>query len=236
MAGKALVWDEVGTRTYETGVSKGVLYVQSTDGTYPKGVAWNGLTTVTESPSGAEATALYADNIKYLNLISTEEFGATVECYTYPEEFAACNGESDIADGVSIGQQTRSQFGLCYRTKVGNDVKGDDYAYKIHLVYGCYATPSDRGYATVDDSPDAISFSYEISTTPVEVEGYKSTATVVIDSRKCPAEKLAKLEAILYGSETADARLPMPAEIATLIGTTASGTSAQSTTSTKAAN
>ncbi len=227
MAASALVWDAVGTRTYETGVSKCVLFVQDASGSYSEGVAWSGVTTVSESPSGGEPSALYADNIKYLNLISTEEFGATIECYTYPNEFAACNGEASIADGVSIGQQTRSQFGLCYRTKLGNDVKGDDYGYKLHFIYGCYATPSSRDYATVDDSPDAASFSYEISTTPVEVEGYKVTATVTVDSTKCPAEKLKKLEDIVYGSSTANARLPMPNEIATLVGTAAAAASAK---------
>lgn len=220
-------WDQAGERYYETGVKNGVLYVQSTSGTYPKGVAWNGLTAVTESPSGAEATALYADDIKYLNLISNEEFGATIEAYTYPDEFAACDGSASLAEGVSIGQQKRSTFGLCYRTVVGNDVDGNDLGYKLHLIYGAIASPSEKAYATINDSPEAITFSWEVTTTPVAVDGFKPTACITIDSTKADAAKLAALEEILYGkdgtgdSETGvDARLPLPSEIATLMKTT----------------
>lgn len=214
---KKLVWDQTSDRLYETGVKMGVLYPQDAVGTYPKGVAWNGLTAVTESPSGAEATALYADDIKYLNLMSAEEFAATVEAYTYPDEFAECDGSASIAKGVSIGQQKRKAFGLCYRTVIGNDVAGNDYGYKIHIIYGAMAAPSEKEYASVNDSPEAITFSWELSTTPVSVKGFKPTASIVIDSTKVDAEKLTALEAILYGSETADARLPLPDEIATLM-------------------
>lgn len=211
-----LIWDKVGERLFETGISKGVLYPQSTGGTYPKGVAWNGLTAVTESPSGAEATPLYADNIKYLNLMSAEEFGATVEAYTYPEEFAACNGEASLTDGVTIGQQKRTAFGMAYQTKVGNDVD-NDAGYKIHLIYGALAAPSEKAYATVNDSPEAITFSWELTTTPVEVEGFKPTATLVIDSTKVEANKMAAIEAILYGSESEEARLPLPNEVLEIV-------------------
>lgn len=211
-----LVWDQIGERYYETGVKYGVLYVQEA-GAYPKGVAWNGLTAVTESPSGAEATPLYADDIKYLNLMSNEEFGATIEAYTYPDEFAQCDGSAAIATGVMIGQQSRKTFGLCYRTTVGNDADGNDYGYKLHLIYGALAAPSEKAYATINDSPEAITFSWEVSTTPVNVEGYKPTASVTIDSTKVDKEKLAALEAILYGSESEEARLPLPDEIATLM-------------------
>lgn len=214
-----LVWDKTGDRTYETGVRNGVLYPQSTGGTYPKGVAWNGLTAVTESPSGAEATALYADDIKYLNLYSTEEFGATIEAYTYPDEFAECDGSASIATGVTIGQQKRKAFGLCYRTVLGNDVDGEDYGYKIHIIYGAMAAPSEKAYNTINDSPEAITFSWEISTTPVSVSGFKPTASVTIDSTKVESTKLKSLEDILYGTETEEARLPLPNEIAELIGT-----------------
>lgn len=213
-----LVWDKTGDRTYETGVRNGVLYPQSTNGTYPKGVAWNGLTAVTESPSGAEATALYADDIKYLNLYSTEEFGATIEAYTYPDEFAECDGSASIATGVTIGQQKRKAFGLCYRTVLGNDVDGEDYGYKIHIIYGAMAAPSEKAYNTINDSPEAITFSWEISTTPVSVSGFKPTASVTIDSTKVESAKLKSLEDILYGTESQEARLPLPDEIAELIG------------------
>ena len=211
-----LVWDTTGERYYETGVKKGVLYVQ-TSGAYPKGVAWNGLTAVTESPSGAEATALYADDIKYLNLMSNEEFGATIEAYTYPDEFAACDGSAALVDGVMIGQQKRSAFGLCYRTSIGNDTDGSDYGYKLHLVYGCQAAPSEKGYSTINDSPEAITFSWEVTTTPVEVTGHKPTSCITIDSTKVDAEKLAALEEILYGAAETEARLPLPDEIASLM-------------------
>ena len=213
-----LVWDQSGERLYETGVQKGVLYVQEA-GAYPKGVAWNGLTAVTESPSGAEATALYADDIKYLNLMSNEEFGATIEAYTYPDEFAECDGSASLATGVSIGQQARKAFGLCYRTTLGNDEAGNDYGYKLHIIYGALAAPSEKAYATINDSPEAITFSWEVTTTPVNVKGHKPTASVTIDSTKVDKAKLDALEAILYGSdgESGDARLPLPDEIAELM-------------------
>lgn len=214
----ALVWDESGDRLYETGVDHGVIYMRNDDGTYPKGAAWNGLTKVTESPSGAEATTLWADNHKYINLVSAEDFGCTIECYTYPDEFAACNGEVTIADGVTIGQQTRASFGFSYRTKIGNDIKGDDYGYKIHLVYGCYAKPSSKDNNTTDDSPEAVTLSYEVSTTPINVEGMKPTAHLVVDSTKCPSEKLKLVEAALYGSSNKAAYLPLPKEIITMVG------------------
>lgn len=214
----ALVWDESGDRLYETGVDHGVIYMRNDDGTYPKGSAWNGLTKVTESPSGAEATTLWADNHKYINLVSAEDFGCTIECYTYPDEFAVCNGEVTIADGVTIGQQTRASFGFSYRTKIGNDIKGDDYGYKIHLVYGCYAKPSSKDNNTTDDSPEAVTLSYEVSTTPINVEGMKPTAHLVVDSTKCPPEKLKLVEAALYGSSTKAAYLPLPKEIITMVG------------------
>lgn len=218
-----LVWDQTGERRYETGVKQGVLYPQAEGGIYPVGVAWSGLTAVTESPSGAEATALYADDIKYLNLLSNEEFGATIEAYTYPDEFAQCDGSASIATGVVIGQQARKTFGLSYKTILGNDVDGNDYGYKIHLIYGALAAPSEKSYATVNDSPEAITLSWEVTTTPVNVTGYKPTASITIDSTKVNAEKLAALEAILYGSDDAEPRLPLPDEIATLMGATAAG-------------
>lgn len=213
-----LEWDKTSERLYETGVRNGVLYPMS-NGAYPLGVPWNGLTAVTESPSGAEATALYADDIKYLELRSTEEFGATVEAYTYPKEFEACDGSAEIADGVTIGQQPRQAFGMSYRTVVGNDTKLDNYGYKLHLIYGATASPSEKGYQTINDSPEAITFSWELSTTPVNVTGFKPTASLVIDSTKVNAEKLAALEAILYGDEENEARLPLPDEIITLFNT-----------------
>lgn len=213
-----LVWDKTGERFYETGVKKGVLYPQGLGGTYSKGVAWNGLISVTESPSGAEITPIYADNIKYVNLISAEEFGATIEAYTYPDEFAQCDGSAEIATGVMIGQQSRKPFGLSYVTTLGNDVDGDDYGYKIHIIYGALASPSEKGYSTINDSPEAITFSWEITTTPVEVTGYKPTACVTIDSTKVNPAKLAALEDILYGSEEgSDPRLPLPDEIIALL-------------------
>lgn len=209
-----LVWDESGKRLYETGVKMGVLYVQDANGAYPTGVAWNGLTAVNETPSGAEATPLYADDIKYLNLRSAEEFGATIEAYTYPDEFEACDGSTELAVGVKIGQQARKTFGLCYRTIVGNDVEGNDFGYKLHLIYGATAAPSEKAYATVNDSPEAVTFSWEVTCTPVEVPGFKPSASIVIDSTKVDAEKLAALEAKLYGDESTEAMLPLPAEIA----------------------
>lgn len=207
-----LVWDETSKRLYETGVKQGVLYVQE-GGVYSKGVAWNGLTAVTESPSGAEATPLYADDIKYLNLMSAEEFGATIEAYTYPDEFGVCDGSAELATGVSIGQQARKPFGLCYRTTVGNDTEGNKYGYKLHLIYGALAAPSEKAYATINDSPEAITFSWEVTTTPVAVTGHNPTASLTIDSTKIDADKLAALEAVLYGSESEEARLPLPDEI-----------------------
>ena len=212
-----LVWDKTGERQYETGVSKGVLYPANAQGQYPTGVAWNGLTAVNENPSGAEATPLYADNIKYLNLMSAEEFGATVEAYMYPDEFAACNGEKELTTGVAIGQQKRSTFGLSYQTKIGNDVD-PELGYKIHLIYGALAAPSEKAYATVNDSPEAITFSWELSTTPVEVEGFKPTATLVIDSTKVDATKLKALEDVLYGTTENAARLPLPNEVLEIVG------------------
>lgn len=219
-----LVWDQTGKRIYETGVNQGVLYPQATGGTYPLGVAWNGLISVTESPSGAEASPSYADNIKYLNLMSAEEFGATVEAYTYPDEFAVCDGSAEIAVGVMIGQQNRKAFGLSYKTLVGNDTEGTDHGYKLHLIYGALAAPSEKGYTSVNDSPEAITFSWELTTTPVSVAGFKPSAAITIDSSKVDAAKLAALELILYGKDaTTDpakpavpARLPLPDEIATI--------------------
>ena len=211
-----LVWDAIGEHYYETGTKMGVLYVQD-KGAYPKGVAWNGLTAVTESPSGAEATPLYADDIKYLNLMSAEEFGGTIEAYTYPVEFAACNGEAELVAGVSIGQQARKAFGFCYRTVIGNDTEGNDHGYKLHLVYGAQAAASERAYATINDSPEAITFSWEFTTTPVEVTGHKPTSIITIDSTKADAAKLAALEAVLYGSESEEARLPLPDEVAEMM-------------------
>lgn len=216
-----IVWDKTSERLFETGVSQGVLYPQ-VSGAYPKGVPWNGITAVTESPSGAEATPLYADNIKYLNLMSTEDFGATIEAYTYPEEFAACDGSAEIADGVMIGQQKRQAFGLCYRTNIGNDVDGNEHGYKLHIIYGALAAPSEKAYATINDSPEAITMSWEVSTTPVNVTGGKPTASITIDSTKADGTKLAALEKILYGSDEEPAtepRLPLPDEIAELMKT-----------------
>lgn len=215
-----IVWDKTGERLYETGVDRGVLYVQS-NGTYPKGVAWNGLTAVTESPSGAEATPLYADNIKYLNLMSAEEFGCTIEAYTYPEEFAECDGSAELATGVTIGQQARKPFGLSYRTKIGNDAAGNEFGYKLHLIYGGLAAPSEKAYASINDSPEAITFSWEVSTTPVSVDGHSPTASITIDSTKVEPTKLAALEEILYGKDGegpsgTEPRLPLPSEIATI--------------------
>lgn len=214
-----LVWDKTGDRLYETGVKNGVLYIP-TSGVYSKGVAWNGLTAVTESPSGAEATALYADDTKYLSLMSAEEFGATIEAYTYPDEFAACDGSAELADGVMIGQQKRSTFGLCYKTTIGNDTEGNDHGYKLHIIYGALAKPSERAYATINDSPEAITFSWEITTTPVNVTGAKPTASLVIDSTKADPSKLAALEDILYGKDGEpgnEPRLPLPDEIKSLM-------------------
>ena len=212
-----LVWDESGKRIYETGVRNGVLYLQDTQGAYTKGVAWNGLTAVTESPSGAEPTALYADDIKYLELFSAEEFGATIEAYTYPAEFEKCDGSASLGAGVTIGQQDRATFGLCYRTVLGNDVKGSEFGYKLHLIYGAKAKPSEKGYQTINDSPEAITFSWEVSTTPVNVAGFKPTACVTIDSTKIAPDKLTQIETLLYGDTSAEAKLPLPDEIAAIV-------------------
>lgn len=214
-----LVWDKSGERLYETGVKQGVLYVQDTAGTYPKGVAWNGLTAVTESPSGAEATALYADDIKYVNLVSAEELGGTIEAYMYPDEFAECDGSVALTPGMYIGQQDRKTFGLCYRTTLGNDTDSNNHGYKLHIIYGALAAPSEKAYATINDSPEAITFSWEFKTTPVNVTGHKPTASIVIDSTKVDAEKLAALEKILYGDTEVEPRLPLPDEVAQIITT-----------------
>ena len=213
---KKLSWDNSGERLYETGVKNGVLYVQNA-GKYPKGVAWNGLTAVTESPSGAEATPLYADDIKYLELTSEEEFGGTIEAYTYPDEFAECDGSAELATGVKISQQKRKAFGLAYRTTIGNDEDGNDHGYKLHLVYGCKAAPSEKAYATINDSPEAITFSWEFTTTPVAVTGHKPTAHIEIDSTKADPTCLAALEAKLFGTETDEPQLPLPDEVKTLM-------------------
>ena len=211
-----LIWDASGERLYETGVKQGVLYVMNSN-SYGNGVAWNGLTAITESPSGAESTPLYADDIKYLDLRSTEEFGATIEAYTYPDEFAACDGSASLADGVSIGQQARKMFGLCYRTTVGNDTDGTDHGYKLHLIYGATASPSEKAYETINDSPEAITFSWEITTTPVSVTGFKPTASITIDSTKADPTCLAALEEKLYGGETTEPTLPLPDEVKTIM-------------------
>ena len=214
-----IVWDAIGEHTFETGVRNGVLYLKDTEGAYSNGVAWNGLTSVSESPEGAEATDLYADDIKYLTLMSAENFKATIEAYTYPVEFEECDGSATIANGVVIGQQARKPFGLCYRTAIGNDTDGNEHGYKLHIVYGCQASPSEKQYSTINDSPEAITFSWEVSTTPVNVNGKKPTATLIIDSTKADKAKLTALEAILYGSEEKEPRLPLPDEIATLMTT-----------------
>lgn len=211
-----ITWDKSGERYYETGVKRGVLYVMD-KGAYGNGVAWNGLTAVTESPSGAEASPMYADDIKYLNLYSAEEFAATVEAYTYPDEFAECDGSAEIAPGVTIGQQKRKTFGMCYTTVIGNDTDGNDYGYKIHIIYGANAAPSEKAYATINDSPEAITFSWELTTTPVEVAGHKPTASLTIDSTKTTPEKMKSIEDILYGTESQEPRLPLPSEIAELL-------------------
>ena len=214
-----IVWDAIGEHTFETGVRNGVLYLKDAQGAYNTGVAWNGLTSVSESPEGAEATDLYADDIKYLTLMSAENFKATIEAYTYPDEFEECDGSATIANGVVIGQQARKPFGLCYRTAIGNDTDGNEHGYKLHIVYGCQASPSEKQYSTINDSPEAITFSWEVNTTPVNVTGKKPTATLIIDSTKADKAKLTALEAILYGSESTEPRLPLPDEIATLMTT-----------------
>jgi hypothetical protein len=212
----ALTWDQVGERFYETGVDRGVLYIPNGSGIYDMGVAWNGLTTVTETPAGAESSPQYADNIKYLNLVSAEEFGATIEAFTYPEEFGQCDGTAAPSAGVLLGQQGRKTFGLAYRTRLGNDLTGTDFGYKLHLIYGALAAPSEKAYATINDSPEAITFSWEVATTPVLVEGYKPTSLIVVDSSTVDSADLANLEEILYGDVGVDPRLPLPEEVITL--------------------
>jgi hypothetical protein len=213
-----LTWDSVGERRYETGVDRGVLYLPDNTGDYTDGYAWNGLTTVTEKPTGADANPQYADNIKYLNLIAAEQFGATIEAFTYPDEFGQCDGTAEPSPGIYLGQQGRRSFGLSYRTKIGNDLDGEDHGYKIHLVYGALAAPSEKAYASVNDAPAAIAFSWDVSTTPVAVTGHKPTALITIDSTKVDAGDLASLEAILYGTPGDDPRLPLPDEVIALIG------------------
>ena len=215
-----IVWDATGEKLFETGVDRGVLYLRDEQGAYTNGVAWNGLTAVNESPSGAEPNNLWADNIKYLALVGAEEFGLSVEAYTYPKEFAECDGSAELTTGVTIGQQSRKTFGFCYRTLLGNDVDGDSHGYKLHLVYGCLASPSEKGYQTKNDNPEAITFSWDITTTPVNVTGFKPTACLIIDSTKVAAEKLAALEAILYGSDSGSStapKLPLPDEVKTTL-------------------
>ena len=221
-----LIWDNTGDRYYETGVKNGVLYIQDSTGAYPSGVVWNGLTALTESPSGAEATALYADDMKYLNLLSAEEFGGTIEAYMYPDEFKQCNGEGELADGVVVGQQNRKTFGLAYKTTYGNDIDGNNKGYKLHLIYGALASPSEKAYSTINDSPEAITFSWEFKTTPVNVTGFKPTALIVIDSTTADATCLAALEAELFGSDGTPgsaAHLPLPDAVKTLMTAAAQG-------------
>lgn len=210
-------WDKSGERLFETGVDRGVLYLPDNTGKYTGGVPWNGLTGVTESPSGAEATAIYADNIKYLSLLSAEEFGGTIEAYTYPDEFAACDGTAEPAPGLKLGQQSRKRFGLSYRTVLGNDEDLNDFGYKLHLVYGAQAQPSEKAYATINDSPEAITFSWEFTTNPVSVEDYKETSILTIDSTQVDATKLKALEKILYGDTEAEPELPTPNEVIALL-------------------
>ena len=214
-----IVWDEVGERFYETGVKNGVLYPQDSTGTYPKGVAWNGLTAVNENPSGADANDIYADDDLYLTLRGKEIFGATIEAYTYPDEFGVCDGSAELAQGVTIGQQTRKAFGLCYRTAIGNDVDGVDHGYKLHLIYGATASPSSKNYQTINDNPEAMTLSWEIKTTPIKVTGHKPTACLTIDSTKVAAGVMKKIEDKLYGTESGEATLPTPDEILALVTT-----------------
>lgn len=212
-----LVWDQSGKRLYETGVDHGVLYPIQTGGVYSKGVAWNGLTAVTESPSGADVNDIYADNMKYLGLVGAEKFGATVEAYTYPDEFAECDGSVELVKGATIGQQNRKVFGMVYRTVIGNDVDGNEHGYKLHLIYGATAAPSEKAYNTINEDPEAITFSWELSTTPVNVTGHKPTASLTIDSTKADPTKLVELEKILFGDTETEPRLPLPDEIAQLL-------------------
>jgi len=212
-----IVWDQTGDRIYETGVDHGVLYIPDNLGVYNTGFPWNGLVSVTESPSGAEATPQYADNIKYLNLVSAEEFGATIEAFTYPDEFAQCDGTASPAEGLFIGQQRRKSFGLAYRTKVGNDIDATDYGYKLHLIYGALAAPTEKAYTTINDSPEAITFSWEVTTTPVDVPGFKPAAQLTLDSTKVAAGKMAAIETLLYGASATEPKLPTPGEIITIL-------------------
>lgn len=226
-ASKALVWDKAGQRYYENGVDHCALYPQNSDGTYGKGVAWNGITGITESPDGAEANDLYADNMKYASMRSAETFGGTIEAYMYPEEFGQCDGTAtpEGTKGLYLGQQTRTAFGLAYRTNVGNDtISNADDGYKLHLIYGCTASPSEKAYETVNDSPDAITFSWEFDTTPVAVEGYKSISTITIDSLTAPKAALTALEKKLFGDATTDPTLPLPSEVIQIFKTAASNT------------
>lgn len=212
-----LVWDATGDHLFETGVKMGVLYPINNSGVYDKGYAWNGLTAITESPEGAEANPMYADDIKYLNIYSAEEFGATIEAYTYPKQFEECDGSAEITTGVIIGQQSRKVFGLCYRTTIGNDVDGNDHGYKLHLIYGAMASPSDKAYSTINDSPEAITFSWEVKTTPINVTGFKPTSSLVLDSTKVSEKAMKAVEDVLYGTDSAEARLPLPDEIVSII-------------------
>lgn len=212
-----LAWGEAGKRFYETGVSNGVLYVQQKGGTYGQGVAWNGLTQVSESPSGGEANPLYADNYKYLNLMSNEEFGATIEAYTYPDEWKQCDGSAELTKGVTIGQQERKSFGLCYKTIKGNDTEYNDFGYILHLIYGAKASPSEKSYASTNDSPEAITFSWEVTTTPVAVSGHKPTSVLTIDSSTIEPDKLKKLEDALFGTESTEPKLLLPDEVIALL-------------------
>jgi len=211
-----LIWDDVGNRRYETGVQQAVLYIRDAAGTYPTGVAWNGITSVSESPEGADSNPLYADNIKYLNLISAEDFKATIEAYTYPTEFGVCDGSADLGVGVSIGQQTRKAFGLAFKTVLGNDTLGDAYAYKLHLIYNALAAPTEKAYSTINDSPEAISFSWELTTSPENVTGFKPTASITIDSSLADPTKLQALEDELFGTAIITANLPLPDAVATI--------------------
>lgn len=212
-----IVWDEVGERFYETGVKNGVLYPQDSTGAYPKGVAWNGLTAVNENPSGADANDIYADDDLYLTLRGKEIFGATIEAYTYPDEFGVCDGSAELAQGITIGQQTRKAFGLSYRTAIGNDVDGVDHGYKLHLIYGATASPSSKNYQTINDNPEAMTLSWEIKTTPIKVTGHKPTACLTIDSTKVAEGVMKKIEDKLYGTESGEATLPTPDEILALV-------------------
>lgn len=218
-----ITWDDVGKKIWETGVDHGVVYTPTAYGVYGGGVAWNGLVSVTEKPTGAEPNEQHADNIKYLTIYSAEDFEATIEAFTYPDEFAECDGVKFVADGVAISQQARQPFGFCYRTILGNDTEGQEFGYKLHMVYGCMVTPSEKGYETINDSPEAITFSWDLTTIPVPVPDMRPTAHICINTAKCDAEKLAALETILYGDETTDARLPTPAEIIDMFKADADG-------------